>query len=75
MSLTSPPPMVVLSVEVAEAIQDSLADVHCWILGFLAAKPEAEIPGAYRLRDHIDLLRRDIARAQGKPVPEKELPF
>lgn len=74
-ALAAPPPMVVITVEEAQSIQDSLADVHCWICGFLAARPDAEIPGAHRLRDQIALLRRDIARAQGKPNPEKEMPF
>ena len=72
--LVAPGP-VKMSIEDAQGVQDMIADIHCWICGFLTARPDAEIPGAHRLRDGINLLRTEIARAKGEDVTERGLPF
>jgi hypothetical protein len=58
-------PMVVIRMSKAEAdrLQHGMADILCWVRGFIAACPDAfdrHPMGAYEVRDMRDAVRRAL---------------
>jgi hypothetical protein len=69
--------VVSLSVEEAQRVSESMADLLCWARGFRAARPDdsdAHPLGVEGLRDLRIKLRRAIGEATGHAV-EADLPF
>jgi len=55
-----------MNIKTARRYSDAIADVCCWLKGFQAAKPDAELPPNWRVLMELNADLCDIVNKEGE---------